>query len=509
LGPDAKPRRATIVCGEDLAGSPGITHLLSGRAEKTPANGDHMDSGSSLLRVPAPQQGCLLEALLPGWAGVRALPEDLEAIDALLGDPGVYAPIRELWRRVDAERGTFAMTEGRPTTAMATFVRLMVLKARSGWGYEVLVREVSDSLHLRRFCLIGLLRRVPEESTLRKLCLRLGPDTVNALAREVIARSAAQTAFRPRAARVDSTVIEADVKFPTDAGLACDGVMLLARAGRELAGLAGPGAPRVRDRGRGAKGRLRRLGRTLKRRNGEAKAEVLKITRECGGLLEASLREARRLHAQLAAGTSAQVAAAGRLGVLCDRCQRVCEQIDKRLAGQPISDRLVSLHDPDARPICKGKLAKRTEFGYVQQICEITENTTGARGYILPPATAPGNPGENQLLPDTLAGLDALGLSITELALDGGFRATATSDAITASQQTPATTYITGVTEPRSLRTGQRLYRYRAGAEGRISHLKRRYGLRRSRLKGHDGQRTWCGWSILAYNLDTHVVRTT
>jgi hypothetical protein len=76
---------------------------------------------------------------------------------------------------------------------MVTFVRMMVLKARTGWGYERLVGEVSDSLHLRRFCLIGLSERVPDESTLRKLCRRLGADTVDALTREVIARSAAQT----------------------------------------------------------------------------------------------------------------------------------------------------------------------------------------------------------------------------------------------------------------------------------------------------------------------------
>ncbi len=461
-----------------------------------------------MLRIAADGQAGLWEQLLPAWGAVRALPADLAAIDALLSDLGVYAPIAELWRRVDAERGTFAMIDGRPTTPMATFVRLMVLKARSGWGYEVLVREVCDSLHLRRFCLIGLAGGVPDESTLRKLCRRLGPETVDALTREVIGRSVAQTGFRARAVRVDSTVVEADVKFPTDAGLACDGVLLLARVGRELAGLAGPGAPRVRDRGRGAKGRMRRLGRTLKRRNGEAKAEVLKITRECGALLGSSLGEARRLAAHLADGSAAQQAAGTRLSAICERCQRVCDQIDKRLAGEPIRDRLVSLCDPDARPICKGKLAKRTEFGYVQQICEVTETTTNVgRGYVLAPSTAKGNPGENELLAATLAQLDALGLSIGEIALDGGFRATATAEAVAASNLEPKTTYITGVSEPASRRSGQRLYRYRAGAEGRISHLKRRYGLRRSRLKGHDGQRIWCGWAILAYNLDTHAHR--
>jgi hypothetical protein len=215
-----------------------------------------------MLRVAAEPQGCLWDELLAVAVGVRALPQDLAAIDVLLADAGVYEPISELWRRRDSERGTSALTEGRPTVAMVTFVRLMVLKTRTGWGYERLVGEVEDSLHLRRFCLIGLSDRVPDESTLRKLCWRLGADTVDALTREVIARSAAQTGFRARAARVDSTVVEADIKFPTDAGLAADGIALLARAGRALAGLAGAGAPRVRNRSRSAKGGLRRLGRT-------------------------------------------------------------------------------------------------------------------------------------------------------------------------------------------------------------------------------------------------------
>jgi len=53
------------------------------------------------------------------------------------------------------------------------------------------------------------------------------------------------------------------------------------------------------------------------------------------------------------------------------------------------------------------------------------------------------------------------------------------------------------------------LQRSRTGAEGRISHLKRGYGLRRSRLKGDEGQKTWTEWAILTtYNLDTVTIRT-
>jgi hypothetical protein len=41
-------------------------------------------------------------------------------------------------------------------------------------------------------------------------------------------------------------------------------------------------------------------------------------------------------------------------------CQKVAGQIKQRVAGEPIKDRIVSLHDPDARPIRKGKLGKPT-----------------------------------------------------------------------------------------------------------------------------------------------------
>ncbi|MEJ7786331.1 MAG: transposase [Solirubrobacteraceae bacterium] len=177
------------------------------------------------------------------------------------------------------------------------------------------------------------------------------------------------------------------------------------------------------------------------------------------------------------------------------------------MRGEKITDRLISLSDPDARPIRKGKLGKPTEFGYVAQLAEVTPNTKrGARGLILPAASLPGNPGENTLLPQTVTELQSLGLSPKEIALDGGFTLTATTE--TLEDLAPERVFIAGRQQPGSKRTQRRLQRYRTGAEGRISHLKRGYGLRRSRLKGDEGQKTWTGWAILTYNLDTLTIRT-
>jgi transposase, IS5 family len=125
---------------------------------------------------------------------------------------------------------------------------------------------------------------------------------------------------------------------------------------------------------------------------------------------------------------------------------------------------------------------------------------------VLPAATAPGNAGENTLLPDTVRELKRLALKPREVALDGAFGHVKSSEQLAPIE--PERIFVSGREEPGSRKTRKRLARYRTGAEGRISQLKRGYGLRRSRLKGHQDQRTWTGWGILAYNLDTLAVHS-
>jgi IS5 family transposase len=463
-----------------------------------------------VLRLLAGQAETLWDEALP--VEVRELPDDLAALDGLVCDPALLSPIVAHWRREVEQTQRAVLTDGRPTIAMETFVRLMVLKHRYGWGYRTLVAEVSDSLHLRRFCRIALTERVPDESTVRKLTRRIGPETVDELTRALIAKATREQRFGARAVRIDATVVEADIKYPTDAGLAAHGVRSLAREGRRLAAKLDETKTRVRDRSRSMGRRLRAISRTIRRRTGEAKAEVLALTEQTGQLLGRSVREARRLAATArrrarGRGARAKLQAAARLKALAERCERVATQIIQRVAGEPITDRLISLADPDARPIRKGKLGKPNEFGYVTQLAEVTANTKrGARGLILPAASLVGNPKEDTLLPQTVAELNRLGLRPREVALDGGFMVGPTTDSL--STLAPERVFISGRQQPGSRRTQRRLQRYRTGAEGRISHLKRDYGLKRSRLKGDNGQKTWTAWAILAYNLDTLTIPT-
>jgi IS5 family transposase len=456
-----------------------------------------------VLRLVGSQVESLFDEVLP--AMVRELPPDLAGLDVLLADEALLAPIAAVWQQAAREHG-------RPTIAMSTFVRLMVIKQRCGWGYETLVHEVSDSLHLRRFCLIALSEPVPHESTVRKLVRRLGPDVVDEITRAVIGKAQRETRFTARAVRIDSTVVEADVRYPSDAVLALDGARALAREGRKLARrLRRPGA-RVVDRSRQIGKTVRTISRTLARRTGRQSEEVIALNAKAGRAMARSIGEARRLAAQARAaargrGAQAKLRAARELDALADRCQRVATQIQQRLVGEKITDRIVSIADPDARPIRKGKLGKPNEFGYVTQIAEVTANTRrGARGYVLPAASTIGNAGENTLLARTAGELERLGLRPREVAVDGAFGPQMTQDQL--ADIGPERVFVAGRHEPGARRTRKRLARYRTGAEGRISHLKRGYGLRRSRLKGHQGQQIWTGWAILAYNLDTLAVHT-
>ena len=434
---------------------------------------------------------------------VRELPADLAALDVLLADPALLGPIERAWEQ--AARG-----RGRPTIAMTAFVRLMVVKQRSGWGYETLVREVSDSLHLRRFCRIALTERVPDESTVRKLVRRLGAEVIEEISRAVIAqRDDGRAAVRGAggADRLDGRRGRRSLSDRSRAGRRRDAALAreAAATGRGRRGrAAGPG-PLAGGRPAAAQaqpdaGRADRAGQA-------DRAAADRRGRRAGRALGARGAALGRAPARRARGRGAQakLAAARRLEELADRAGKVARQIRQR-AGRREDHRPARLASPtptrgrSARASC----AQPTEFGYVIQLAELCENTRrGARGLILPAASQIGSPNESDLLPATAAELDRLGLRPREVALDGGFAPIGVAEHL----PDPQRVFIAGRQSAGSRRTDRRLARFRVGSEGRISHLKRRYGLRRSRLKGHHGARTWTAWAILAYNLDTLAIR--
>jgi IS5 family transposase len=330
----------------------------------------------------------LWDAILP--SELLVLPAELARVDALLDDPVFFAPFAP----------HFDARIGRPLIPVETYLRLMFLKFRYRLGYELLCREVADSISWQRFCRIPLGTRVPHATTLMKITSRCGDDVVAALNEALLVKAAAGKLLRTDRVRADTTVVEADVGYPTDSGLLAKGVGAMCRTVARIKTLGGATRTRVRDRRRSAGRRARSIASKLRLRaqqqRDQAQAAVQRITGELADIAEAAMRDAemviRNARRALRTATGARKGrlqqAISHLDTVVGPTQQVVAQTRSRLAGvMPESaSRVVSLHDVDARPIRKGRLGKPVEFGYKAQIVD------NADGVILDHSVELGNP---------------------------------------------------------------------------------------------------------------------
>jgi IS5 family transposase len=455
-----------------------------------------------VLRETDPQT-TIWELLLPEEA--KRLPAELAQVDAYLDDECFIAP----WRRL------FDRRLGRPSVPVDTLLRLLYLKHRYGLGYESLCREVADSISWRRFCRIGLDRPVPHPTTLIKLVRRAGPEVIEQLNAALVAKLAAGKLLRGRKLRVDTTVVEADIDYPTDADLLEHAVRKLGGLVHRIKGRGAASRTRFRDRGRAAGRRLKQLARTLRRRTGVAMGEVDRLTGEVARIARQSLREVQAvLRNALRAlarrpGDGRLTRLVGELDETISQTQRLLAQTDQRLSGnRVIPDRLVSLSDPDARPIRKGKPGRPTEFGYTLLVAE------DERGFIADHQLQQGNPADApQLIPSVQRVVAVTGRPPGTVVGDRGFGTAANDQAVAALGVKRVGLQRTGTPGKARLvhertRRFRRLRNWRVGIEARISHLKRSFGLRRTRLRRLGGARTWVGLGIFAYNLQRMTVIT-
>jgi IS5 family transposase len=162
--------------------------------------------GAVMLRTTNPQPS-LWEAILPD--ACPGLPAELARVDRLLDAPAFLAPLT----------AHFDPRIGRPCIPLDTYLRMMFLKFRYRLGYELVCREVADSISWQRFCRIPLGGPVPHPTTPVKRTRRLGEQTVTALNEALLANAAEHKVLRTQRVRADTTVVAANVCYPTDAGL--------------------------------------------------------------------------------------------------------------------------------------------------------------------------------------------------------------------------------------------------------------------------------------------------
>ena len=448
-------------------------------------------------------QPTLWDAILPAEALVMS--SELTRVDALLDDPAFFAPFMPY----------FDPRFGRPSIPMETYLRLMFVKFRYRLGYESLCREVTDSISWQRFARIPLGTRVPHPTTLMKITTRCGDFAVEALNEALLVKAAQAKLLRVNRVRADTTVVGADVAYPTDSGLLAKAVGQLSRTVKRIKAAGGATRTRTRNRRRAAGRRARAIAGKLKLRGAqqkdEAQATVRRITGELADLAQAAMREAADV---IRNATRAARHATGQrrgqlrralddLATIVERTARVVAQTRSRLSAvMPESaTRLVSLHDPDARPISKGRLGIPVEFGYKAQIVDNDD------GIVLDHNVEIGNPADApQLAPAIERIKRRTGHAPRAVTADRGYGEAKVDDDLHALGVRDVA--IPRKSKPSAARREfehRRAFRekvkWRTGCEGRINHIKRSYGWNRTELVGIQGARIWCGHGVFAHNL--------
>ena len=450
-----------------------------------------------MLRTISPQL-TLWDSILP--ASCLGLPGDLAEIDVLLDDERFFEPFRAF----------FDPVIGRPSIPIETYLRMMFLKYRYRIGFEPLCREVTDSISWRRFCRIPLDETVPHPSTLMKITTRCGTSAVDALNEALLAKAHEERVVHLERVRADTTVVPANVGYPTDSGLLAKGVAKLARLTAQIkaAGLAA--RTKSRDRTRSVRRRAHDIGAWLRRRNDDAKAEIRAINAEMASIATAAVADARHVAVNARRGLrGAGVSVSGKTAALIAELERtagvveaIAAQTRVRIGGATPdgSTRIVSLHDTDARPIAKGRLGKPVEFGFKAQVVD------NADGIVLDHHVEIGNPPDAPMLVPAVARIKArFAKAPRAVTADRGYGEAAVDAGLDALG-------VKRVAIPRKGRPGAarqktqratgfvKLVKWRTGSEARISCLKRDYGWSRTRIDGIAGAQTWCAWGVLAHN---------
>jgi IS5 family transposase len=445
-------------------------------------------------------QPTLWETILP--AAVLGMPGELERVDRLLDDPRFFEPFR----------AHFHERLGRPSVPIETYLRLMFLKYRYRLGFEPLCREVTDSITWQRFCRIPLGGTVPHPTTLMKITTRCGPAAVDALNDALLVKAAEAKVLKTNRVRADTTVVEANVAYPVDSSLLAKGVARVAKLARRAQAQGLATRTVVRDRTRSVYRRARDVVNTLRQRSDDRRARVWRLNAELAAIGRAAVRDARRVitdaKRQLqrfgSAATGRQRQIVNDLEVLADRLERVAVQTRESVVDGVVpagASRVVSLHDPDARPITKGRLGRPVEFGYKAQLVDNED------GVIVDHNIEIGNPPDAPMLEPAIERITRRAGRVPDVVTaDRGYGEASVDDALRRRG-------VRHVVLPRKGRPNaarreieqrpafRKQVKWRTGCEGRISCAKRDFGLSRTRLDGIDGARTWCGHGIFAHNL--------
>ena len=426
----------------------------------------------------------------------------MRVVDELLEDEELVDAVYE----AQGKRHPQSRVRGRQQTPAEVALRMLILKHMRNWSYETLEREVRANVVHRSFCRIGM-EKVPDAKTLVRLGQAIGPETIRELHDRVVALAQQRHVVQGRKMRVDTTVVESNIHYPTDSGLLNDGARVLTRTMKKIEQKAGGLKRKVRNRMRSVTKRVIALGHALRYQGTEGELKRQKEYRQLLRLTRQILNDSRRVLQEVDGLPSRRrrgVRGLGeRLEVMADQVRAVVRQTKARVfAGlTQFPDKLVSLFEPHTEIIRKGKAGKPNEFGKLVELQEAENQIiTHYEVYEKRPSD------QHLLLPAVEAHGRKLGRVPRWVAADAGFYSRANEQAA----KEMGVSYVSipnrkTRSEERRRWEKQRWFKkgqqWRTGCEGRISVLKRRHGLARSRYHGLPGMRRWVGLGVIADNL--------
>ena len=431
----------------------------------------------------------------------------LQRLDAVLADEVL---VNTIFQR-QAQRWPHSRDRGRPGTPADVVLRLLVLQRLRGWTFDETEREVRASLVYRWVSHIYL-GPVPDAKTLVRLSAVIGDAGVRALHERVVMLARTDLKLQGRRVRVDTTVVETNIHYPTDSTLLLDGIRVLTRAAQRVAATTGQMALRIRSRLRAANRRVREIGRASRGATPQGRQRLQLGYRQLLALTRATIREARRVLQSPEQGPPSAASGAVQRAVqrardvvqtFVPRVEQVIAQTRARVFGGDTRypEKLLSLFEPTTEAIRKGKAAKPTEFGHLVKIQE------AERGLVVNYEVYEHRPADTTLLLPTIdCHKKVFRHAPRLLAADAGFWSAKNrkqaEDAGVKQVCIPATGRPSKAQRQRQhQRWFHRGQRWRTGSEGRVSVLKRRDGLDRCRYRGFGGIQRWTGWGVLAHNV--------
>jgi len=402
-------------------------------------------------------------------------------------------------------------TRGRLGAPAEIVLRMLLLKHIRNWSFDVVEREVRPNLLYREFTHVYA-GKVPDSKALGRQALALGPEVIEQIHQRLVELAVENKVVQGRKMRVDTTVVETNIHYPTDSSLLGDGNRVLTRLMKKVTALAGSVGTKMRDRSRSVKLRVLDIARAARSKVPQSQEKLKQAYRK---LLDATGRvvgQAKRFSKEIAEGVKRstdfmkQAALEGlrkEIDTMLPRVKQVIQQTKARILGGDThaAGKLFSIFEESTEVIRKGKAGKPNEFGKMVKVQE-AENQV-----VIAFEVYDQRPSDSDLLIPAIEVHEQRMGRIPDLAAgDAGFYSAknvakaqqAGVKRVSVPSRSTKSATLKREQKKRWFKKGQK---WRTGCEGRISVLKRRHGLNRCRYKGTRGMKRWTGLGVIADNL--------